>query len=79
MCHRQLRLWKATQCGHLTFSGETSIDCGAPDCFHSSAHPPDCGAPGSGSVCNCRRYYTQPERILTHEENVKCPRCASRS
>ncbi len=58
MCHRQLRLWKATQCGHLTFSGETSIDCGAPDCFHSSAHPPDCGAPGSGSVCNCRRYYT---------------------
>ncbi|RPD80038.1 hypothetical protein L226DRAFT_188993 [Lentinus tigrinus ALCF2SS1-7] len=58
MCHRQLRLWKATQCGHLIFSGETNIDCGSRDCFNSSAHPPDCGAPGSGTVCRCRRYYT---------------------
>ncbi|KAI0780975.1 hypothetical protein BD413DRAFT_17152 [Trametes elegans] len=54
MCHRQLRLWKATQCGHLTFSGETNIDCGSRDCFNSTAHPRTC----SGSACRCRRYYT---------------------
>ncbi|TBU32465.1 hypothetical protein BD311DRAFT_654992 [Dichomitus squalens] len=58
MCHRQLRLWKAKQCGHLTFIGETNIDCRSRDCYNSSAHPRDCGAPGTGTACRCRRYYT---------------------
>ncbi|KAL1947858.1 hypothetical protein VTO73DRAFT_13582 [Trametes versicolor] len=75
MCHRQLRLWKATKCGHLTFSGETNIDCASRDCYNSTAHPATCGAPGSGTQCRCRRYYTQPERIITHEVDTKCPRC----
>ncbi|KZT11353.1 uncharacterized protein LAESUDRAFT_671228 [Laetiporus sulphureus 93-53] len=65
MCHRQLRFYKSTQCGHLTFTGDTYIDCNSPNCRISSAHPATCGGPGT--VCRCRRYYTQPERIVTHE------------
>ncbi|KAH9946144.1 uncharacterized protein BXZ73DRAFT_95645 [Epithele typhae] len=71
MCHRELRLWKARQCGHLTCTADTNVDCGQSDCYNSAAHPPDC-PPAS---CRCRRYFTQPERIVTHEADAKCPRC----
>ncbi|KAH9934740.1 uncharacterized protein B0H18DRAFT_978002, partial [Fomitopsis serialis] len=70
MCHRQLRFYKAKQCGHLTFTGETYIDCNSRECFLSTAHPSTCGAPGSRILCRCRRYYTQPERITTHEVSM---------
>ncbi|PCH38200.1 hypothetical protein WOLCODRAFT_161375 [Wolfiporia cocos MD-104 SS10] len=56
MCHRQLRFYRAAACGHLTFTGDTYIDCKARDCAHSALHPPDCGTPPA--VCRCRRYYT---------------------
>ncbi|OBZ75454.1 hypothetical protein A0H81_04359 [Grifola frondosa] len=71
MCHRQLRFYKAKQCGHLTFTGETRIDCNEQVCYISKAHPRTCVAP----TCNCRRYWTQPERIVEHEIEGKCPRC----
>ncbi|KAG1756778.1 uncharacterized protein EDB91DRAFT_35356 [Suillus paluster] len=39
MCHRQLRFTKNTACGHLTFQGDTYIDCFARDCNLSTSHP----------------------------------------
>ncbi|CAL1704750.1 unnamed protein product [Somion occarium] len=77
MCHRQLRFFKANGCGHLTFTGETTIDCGSRDCYLSSHHPKNCGSPASDKhLCNCLRYYTQPERIITHQIPGSCPRCS---
>lgn len=55
MCYRQLRFIKNLTCGHLTFQGETYIDCCEQDCKLSSSHPTTCGSPAS--PCNCRRYY----------------------
>ncbi|KAG1875300.1 hypothetical protein C8R48DRAFT_406059 [Suillus tomentosus] len=55
MCYRQLRFTKNTACGHLTFQGDTYIDCLARDCILSASHPTTCGSPAR--PCNCRRYY----------------------
>ncbi|KAI0093663.1 hypothetical protein BDY19DRAFT_265988 [Irpex rosettiformis] len=74
MCHRQLRFDRHVDCGHLTFTGETNIDCHKPDCTHSTAHPPNCGEPGR-PTCICKRYYTQPERI-SRDVAGKCARCS---
>ncbi|KAG2144962.1 hypothetical protein BD769DRAFT_1418989, partial [Suillus cothurnatus] len=65
MCYRQLRFAKNTACGHLTFQGDTYIDCLARDCILSASHPTTCGSPGR--PCNCRRYYSQPQRLITLE------------
>ena len=75
MCHRQLRLWKATQCGHLTFSGETNVDCGQSDCRQSTAHPQDCGKPGSGIVCRCKRYYRSVLPFFSSRPPAADPPC----
>ncbi|KAH9951245.1 hypothetical protein B0H21DRAFT_271585 [Amylocystis lapponica] len=73
MCHRQLRFIKMTGCGHLQFTGDTTLDCNRRDCFISSAHPPNCA--NGQTNCRCRRYYTQPERITTSEQPGKCNIC----
>lgn len=65
MCHRKLRFVKSNGCGHLTYTGDTTIDCNSRQCHMSASHPPNCGSPMS--PCGCRRYYEQPERIVTHE------------
>ncbi|KAF8559572.1 hypothetical protein OG21DRAFT_463833 [Imleria badia] len=67
MCHRQLKLVKHTECGHNSFVGDSLIDCRTDSCIHSAAHPPTCHSP----PCTCRRYYEQPQRIITHLENVQ--------
>ncbi|GBE82241.1 hypothetical protein SCP_0406250 [Sparassis crispa] len=72
MCHRRLHFYKSSGCGHLTFTGENNIDCQSWDCFLSASH--NCGST-SGNICRCRRYYTQPERIVDQEVPGKCPRC----
>lgn len=64
MCHRQLKFIRSTGCGHLTFTGEVNIDCRSRHCYISSSHPANCG---SHAPCRCRRYYGQPQRIVTHE------------
>ncbi|KAJ3759874.1 hypothetical protein EV361DRAFT_531350 [Lentinula raphanica] len=76
MCHRQLRFVKSTACGHLTFTGETNIDCRSRHCHLSTAHPPSCGSPRA--PCNCKRYYGQPQRIVTNEVGLQCPANNSR-
>ncbi|KAG1753501.1 hypothetical protein EDB19DRAFT_833708 [Suillus lakei] len=73
MCHRQLRFTKNTACGHLSFQGDTYIDCCARDCMLSTSHPTTCGSPGR--PCNCRRYYSQPQRLITLERPGACPQC----
>ncbi|KAJ3987332.1 hypothetical protein F5890DRAFT_1405499 [Lentinula detonsa] len=65
MCHRQLRFVKSTACGHLTFTGETNIDCRSRHCHLSTAHPSSCDSPRA--PCSCKRYYGQPQRIVTNE------------
>ncbi|KAG2037255.1 hypothetical protein BDR03DRAFT_391593 [Suillus americanus] len=53
MCYRQLRFTKNTACGHLTFQGDTYIDCLARDCKLSASHPTTCGSqgrPASGNM-----------------------------
>ncbi|KAG0707758.1 hypothetical protein DFH29DRAFT_596448 [Suillus ampliporus] len=65
MCYRELRFTKNTACGHLTFQGDTYIDCSARDCNLSTSHPSTCGSPVR--PCNCRRYYGQPQRLITQE------------
>ncbi|KAG2368558.1 hypothetical protein BDR07DRAFT_19059 [Suillus spraguei] len=74
MCYRQLRFIKNTACGHLTFQGDTYIDCLARDCILSTTHPSTCGSPGT-PPCNCRRYYSQPQRLITLERPGTCPQC----
>ncbi|KAI0082665.1 hypothetical protein K474DRAFT_1584772 [Panus rudis PR-1116 ss-1] len=70
MCHRQLRFYKATACGHLTFTGDTTIDCGSPLCFLSKSHPANCGSPGSNKArCDCPRYYTS---VSSRPQTVVC-------
>ncbi|KAF9005646.1 hypothetical protein BDQ17DRAFT_1353522 [Cyathus striatus] len=73
MCHRQLRFVKSTECGHLTRTSETNVDCGSLQCFLSVAHPSNCGSPMI--PCSCRRYYGQPERIVTQQVPGKCRQC----
>ncbi|KAG2111542.1 uncharacterized protein F5147DRAFT_90914 [Suillus discolor] len=74
MCYRQLRFTKNTACGHLTFQGDTYIDCLARDCILSTNHPTTCGSPAR--PCNCRRYYSQPQRLITPERpSGICPQC----
>ncbi|KAG1853729.1 hypothetical protein DFJ58DRAFT_391408 [Suillus subalutaceus] len=73
MCYRQLRFTKNTACGHLTFQGDTYIDCFTRDCKLSTSHPTTCGS--QGRPCNCRRYYSQPQRLITLEQPGKCPQC----
>lgn len=65
MCHRQLRFTKSIACGDLTFTGETIVDCGSNECQLSKAHLENCVAP------QCRRYYEQPERLITKEVSFK--------
>ncbi|KAF9069623.1 hypothetical protein BDP27DRAFT_1165848, partial [Rhodocollybia butyracea] len=65
MCFRRLRFVRSTVCGHLTFTGETIVDCGSRICHISSMHPSSCGS--SRAPCNCKRYYDQPQRIVTNE------------
>ncbi|KAF9464698.1 hypothetical protein BDZ94DRAFT_1255699 [Collybia nuda] len=65
MCHRKLRFIKSTICGHLTYTGDTNIDCGSTQCYLSTSHPEECGS--KNTPCDCRRYYGQPERIVTNE------------
>ncbi|KAJ3559399.1 hypothetical protein NM688_g366 [Phlebia brevispora] len=62
MCHRQLRFNKSVDCGHVTLTSDTNIDCRDRHCYNSRAHPADCGANGK-SPCVCRRYFTQPDRL----------------
>lgn len=62
MCYRQLRFTKNTACGHLTFQGDTYIDCLTRDCMLSTSHPTTCGSPGR--PCNCRRYYRYSAFLL---------------
>lgn len=71
MCHRQLRFVKSTGCGHLTFTGETNIDCRSRHCYISSSHPSSCGS--SQAPCHCRRYYGQPQRVVTNEVSYSPP------
>ncbi|KAG2349906.1 hypothetical protein BDR05DRAFT_260524 [Suillus weaverae] len=73
MCHRQLRFTKNMACGHLTFQGDTYIDCFQRDCMLSTSHQTMCGSPGR--PCNCRRYYSQPQRLITLERPGTCPQC----
>lgn len=73
MCHRQLRFSKSTACGHLIFTGETNIDCRDQTCFLSASHPATCG---QTQACHCRRYWTQPDRIVTAETPAKCSACS---
>ncbi|KAJ7449807.1 hypothetical protein FB451DRAFT_739113 [Mycena latifolia] len=61
MCHRQLLFTKALRCGHSIYSREVVVDCLSRHCRLSTAHPPTC------QRCTCRRYYGQPERLVTHE------------
>ncbi|KAF9792405.1 hypothetical protein BJ322DRAFT_1029048 [Thelephora terrestris] len=63
MCHRKLWFDKYTQCGHLVFTSSQDIDCGQTFCFNSTAHPATCVAPN----CQCRRFFTQPERLISRE------------
>ncbi|KAL4265217.1 hypothetical protein AB1N83_000098 [Pleurotus pulmonarius] len=70
MCHRQLFFVLCPSCGVKKYTGDANVDCNSPECFISSAHPPTCGAPGA--PCNCRRYWTQPDRL---NEERKCNRC----
>ncbi|THU91163.1 hypothetical protein K435DRAFT_780887 [Dendrothele bispora CBS 962.96] len=70
MCHRQLRFIRNSACGHLTYTGDTKVDCRARSCYLSSSHPPNC------PHCTCKRYYTQPERIVTHETPSRCAQCS---
>ncbi|KAI0062391.1 hypothetical protein BV25DRAFT_683804 [Artomyces pyxidatus] len=79
MCHRQLRFLSSTLCGHLIFSGETNIDCNDSHCHISRAHPADCGEPPRFQApCTCRRYYTQPERLVTGQVGTTPPVPVSR-
>ncbi|KAJ7452415.1 hypothetical protein B0H11DRAFT_2073310 [Mycena galericulata] len=71
MCHRQLLFTKAIRCGHSTYSSEVLIDCQSRYCRLSTAHPPSCS-----QRCTCRRYYGQPERLITQEIRGYCPQCA---
>lgn len=72
MCHRQLRFVKTTPCGHLTFIGDTNVDCGSSDCYNSTNHPSTCG---TRAQCRCRRYFDKPERIITGETQGPCSQC----
>ncbi|OAX44648.1 hypothetical protein K503DRAFT_678251 [Rhizopogon vinicolor AM-OR11-026] len=65
MCFRQLRFTKNLTCGHLSFEGDTYIDCLGEGCKLSRSHPTTCGSPAR--PCNCRRYYGQPQRLITQE------------
>jgi len=67
MCHRQLRFIKSTGCGHLTRNGETTVDCQDRTCHLSRAHGTKCVTP------HCRRYYEQPERIISYEVSDSRP------
>ncbi|KAI0699713.1 hypothetical protein BC835DRAFT_1267388 [Cytidiella melzeri] len=59
MCHRQLKFDNHVPCGHLTFTGDTNLDCHKPDCFNSLAHPAQCEhVPPGKSQCTCKRYYS---------------------
>ncbi|KAJ7273710.1 hypothetical protein B0H12DRAFT_507490 [Mycena haematopus] len=64
MCHRQLFFTKALRCGHSTYSSEIMVDCQSRYCRLSSAHPRNCPR------CTCRRYYGQPERLVSAEVRV---------
>lgn len=64
MCRRQLRFTKSSTCGHLTFNGQTIIDCRSEECHLStSAHVGNC-------TSQCRRYYEMPERLTTKEVGI---------
>jgi hypothetical protein len=58
MCHRHLSFKKSSACGHLILTGEHNVDCQDPECYNSSAHPPDCATRSGHGRCWCRRYYT---------------------
>jgi hypothetical protein len=58
MCHRHLSFKKSSDCGHLIFIEERSVDCQDSRCFNSSTHPPDCAARSADGRCRCRRYFT---------------------
>ncbi|KAI9566432.1 hypothetical protein HD554DRAFT_1111305 [Boletus coccyginus] len=73
MCHRRLKFVRHTACGHLTFLRESLVDCGSDTCTISSAHPPDCNSPQK--PCSCRRYYGQPQRLVTRQVPEKCSTC----
>ncbi|KAF8275021.1 hypothetical protein EI94DRAFT_19028 [Lactarius quietus] len=77
MCHRHLRFKKSSTCGHLILTEEHNVDCQNPQCYNSAKHPSDCAA-RYGQVCQCRRFYTQPERVIEGELPNKCSRCSSR-
>lgn len=73
MCRRQFRFTKSITCGHLTLTGENTVDCGSNECHLSSAHLEYCVIP------QCRRYYERPERFITKEVSLKkfqpgCPK-----
>ncbi|KAH8107074.1 hypothetical protein BXZ70DRAFT_272813 [Cristinia sonorae] len=71
-CERwKVRFFKSKGCEHLTFTGENTVDCASQDCFLSKDHRCRTHSPS----CRCRRYYTQPERITTHEVDGLCPLC----
>ncbi|KAH9048102.1 hypothetical protein EDB84DRAFT_1458448 [Lactarius hengduanensis] len=81
MCHRHLSFKKSTTCGHLILTEERNIDCQDPQCYNSAVHPSDCAARSgrARAPCQCRRYYTQPIRVVQRDElQTKCPRCSTR-
>ncbi|KAJ7940642.1 hypothetical protein B0H13DRAFT_1939088 [Mycena leptocephala] len=70
MCHRQLFFTKALRCGHSIYSSEIMVDCQSRYCRLSTAHPRNCI-----QRCTCRRYYGQPERLVTQEIPGYCGQC----
>lgn len=78
MCNRHLSFKTSSICGHLILVGSQNVDCGDPECYNSSAHPPDCAARSGRANCDCRRYYTYAQSPLilspTHPLNRSQPK-----
>ncbi|KAI0306579.1 hypothetical protein B0F90DRAFT_1691078 [Multifurca ochricompacta] len=81
MCHRHLTFKTSSLCGHLIFTEGRDVDCQETGCYISSLHPRNCAAISGRARCQCRRYYTRPERVIEQNESLptKCPGCSSRS
>ncbi|TEB28538.1 hypothetical protein FA13DRAFT_1711823 [Coprinellus micaceus] len=65
MCFRKLWFvqYQTQECSHKEFVGQTPVDCGRRSCSLSSSHEPTHELENITKICNCKRYYTQPERI----------------